>query len=131
MVSISLCCGINIQWYFLGNAQLCSIIPNPRTLLESSSFHLTAQIYAQCSCNILHLCSHCVSYVRSKHVLSTLESPSEKRRSMLRGTAHPGLRGLSVSTGFSQIHCVCQHSSSPQQIKLFYYQRFMMPLSCL
>lgn len=63
--------------------------------------------------------------------LSTLESPSEKRRSMLRGTAHPGLRGLSVSTGFSQIHCVCQHSSSPQQIKLFYYQRFMMPLSCL
>lgn len=63
--------------------------------------------------------------------LSTLESPSEKRTSMLRGTAHPGLCGLSVSTGFSQIHCVYQHSSSLQQIKLFYYQRFMMPLSCL
>lgn len=38
---LCLCCGIGIPWYFLGNAQLRSIIRNPRTLLESFifSFH--------------------------------------------------------------------------------------------
>lgn len=38
---LCLCCGIGIPWYFLGNAQLRSIIQNPRTLLESFifSFH--------------------------------------------------------------------------------------------
>lgn len=61
----------------------------PRSCLSLNIFISLPRYMPQYSCNTLHLCSHCLSYVRSKHVFIHISGILKEEKRQAEGNSSP------------------------------------------